>query len=117
MSTAKIKPAATITIEIDVLAPVGKSVVSGTLVCQPGGRPMYSFSGGFTDAEIATLLPEWMAELRAEAALGRFETLAEQKARLAGQASSGECSTDTTSLNSTCTSLSPDGSGPRSLVR
>lgn len=104
MSQTTRKPNAMLTLGIDQLD--GQTVVAGYL-CSP--HPPYeqrlSFRGSFTDAEIATRLPEWMAELRAEAALGRFESLDEQRARLAGQASSGKSCTDITSLNSTCTSL------------
>ena len=84
----------------------GKTSVAGFL-CKP--IPPYeqvrSFHCLVDDAELVKRLPEWLAELRAEAALGRFESLAEQQARLAAQASSGNGCTDMTSLNATCTSL------------
>jgi len=115
MSTGN-KHGAVLSIELDAVPSSGRSMVCASLVCQPGGRPMHSFSGLFTDAEIAARLPGWMAELRAEAELGRVETLDEERQRLAGS-SSGSCCTVISSLNATCTSLSPDGSGPRSLVR
>ena len=92
MSQTEPKPNAMLKISIDCIG--GKTAVAGYLIGpHPPYEQMLSFMGAFTDAEIATRLPEWMAELRAEAALGRFESLAEQQARLAAQASSGECCT------------------------
>lgn len=75
-----------------------------------------SFSCLVNDASLMRRLPEWLAELRAEARLGRPETLAEQQSRVAGYSSSGSAATEITSLNSTCTSLGP-ATGPRSLIR
>ena len=89
MSANNYKAAAVISIELDAIPSAGKSMVCATLVLQPGARPMHSFSGAFTDAQIVSRLPEWLAELRAEVALGRFESLAEERARLAAQSSSG----------------------------
>lgn len=105
MSANNYKAAAVISIELDAIPSAGKSMVCATLVFQPGARPMHSFSGAFTDAQIVSRLPEWLAELRAEVALGRFESLAEERARLAAQSSPGNGCTDMTSLNATCTSL------------
>jgi len=43
-----------------------------------------------TDAEVQQHIGAWLAELRAEAALGRNETQAEEAARLAGVAAAGQ---------------------------
>lgn len=80
MSANNYKAAAVISIELDAIPSAGKSMVCATLVFQPGARPMHSFSGAFSDAQIVSRLPEWLAELRAEVALGRFESLAEERA-------------------------------------
>lgn len=104
MSNTDRKPGFLITMGVDFLP--GKVSVDGYL-CEPCPpyRQVKSFSCLINEADLPKRLPELFDELRAEAALGRFESLAEQQARLAGQASSGECCTDITSLNSTCTSL------------
>lgn len=51
----------------------------------------HAFTGYFrTDAEVRQHIDAWLAELRAEAALGRNETMDESAARLAGVAATGQ---------------------------
>jgi len=51
----------------------------------------HAFTGYFrTDADVQKHLGAWLAELRAEAAMGRNETQAEAAARLAGVATAGQ---------------------------
>lgn len=108
------KADAFITIEVDVLD--GCAVVIGYLRRRADPElQTRSFSCLVGDAGLLRLLPEWLAELRAEAELGRVETLIDQRERLDGS-SVGAATTEITSLNSTCTSLGPD-TGPRSLIR
>ena len=78
-----------ITIGVDFLP--GKVSVDGYL-CEPCPpyRRVKSFSCLVSEADLLKRLPELFDELRAEVALGRFESLAEQQARLAALASSGE---------------------------
>ena len=115
MTNVPRKADAFITLAIDVQA--GRTMVAGVLYS--GVNPdeqIRSFTCLADDAELMRRLPEWLAELRAEATLGRFETQAEQQARVAGYLQSGSAATEITSLNSTCTSLGPS-TGPRSLTR
>lgn len=109
------KADAFIALEVDVMA--GKTLVTGYLRrhTDPEVR-VRSFSCLIADAELLTRLPEWLAELRSEAQLGRVETLIEQQNRLASYSAFGSTATEITSLNSTCTSLGPVA-GPRSLIR
>ena len=51
----------------------------------------HSFTGYFhTDAEVQKRMGAWLAKLRAEAALGRNETIEEARACLAGVAAAGQ---------------------------
>lgn len=109
------KADAFLTLAVDVMD--GKTHVTGYLRRHTDPEvQLRSFSCLATDAVLFARLPEWLAELRAEAALGRLETLTDQQDRLAGYWS-GSAETEIISLNSTCTSRLPDGSGPRSLTR
>ncbi len=87
MSNADRKPGFLIMMGVDFLP--GKVSVDGYL-CEPCPpyRQVKSFSCLISEADLPKRLPELFDELRAEAALGRFESLAEQQARLAAQASS-----------------------------
>lgn len=108
------KADAFLTMQIDALG--GKTLVTGYLRPRDDpGRRMQSFSCLATDAQLLARLPEWLAELRAEAQLGCFESMAQEAARLSAQ-SSGSATTEKTSLNSICTSRGPV-SGPRSFTR
>lgn len=115
MTNVARKADAFITLAIDVQA--GRTMVTGVLYS--GVSPdeqIRSFTCLADDAQLMRRLPQWLAELRAEASLGRVETQAEQRARLAAYSSCGSATTEITSLNSTCTSLGPS-TGPRSLTR
>lgn len=104
-----------ITMEIDAM--LGRTLVTGYLRRHAAPEDtLRSFSVLIDDANLIRRLPEWLAELRAEAELGRGESLDEQQVRLTGYSSSGSAATEITSLNSTCTSLGPV-TGPRSLIR
>ena len=74
------KADAYITLEIDVLD--GKTLVVGYLRprCDPD-RQVRSFSTALSDAGLLDRLPVMLADLRAEAALGRCETQAESAMR------------------------------------
>lgn len=114
MPNAKRKADAFITMAID--AQVGRTMVTGYLRSHSNpGVQIRSFSSFVNEVDLVRRLPEWLAELRAEAQLGRVESLAEQQARLGGYSSCGSAATEITSLNSTCTSRGP-AAGPRSLI-
>ena len=114
MTNVACKADAFITLDVDVLE--GRTMVTAFLR-DPAKPDVLRQSSQClrNDAQLMQYLPRVLAEIRAEAALGRFETPAEQKARLAGYSSSGSATTETTSLNATCTSLGPS-TGPLSFI-
>lgn len=108
------KADAFITLAVDVVA--DKTLVTAYLRRHTDPEvQVRSFSCLIADADLLARLPEWLAEMRAEALLGGPESIAERDARIGNQSS---CSggTESASLNSICTSLGP-ATGPRSFTR
>lgn len=74
-----------ITMGIDVMD--GKILVGGYLRLRADPEAQVrSFTRHADDGTVLARLPAWLAELRAEAELGRLETQEEQAARLAASA-------------------------------